>query len=82
MIGILDNGKHKSDVLLREVQELSRPGEVVLKRCAPGVGRRDHLVEVRGEEEPLVERLGDDRARVDGRASVDDLLELFVAAGR
>ena len=29
------------------------------------------------EEEPLVERIGDDRARVDGRASVEDLLDLW-----
>ncbi len=29
------------------------------------------------EEEPLVESLGEDRARVDGRASIDDLLEIW-----
>ncbi|HEY6570434.1 MAG TPA: transporter associated domain-containing protein, partial [Candidatus Limnocylindrales bacterium] len=28
-------------------------------------------------EEPLIEELGEDRVRVDGRASVDDLLELW-----
>ena len=44
----------------------------------------DLLEEIVGEiqdeydvEEPLVELLGDDRARVDGRASVDDLLDLW-----
>jgi CBS domain containing-hemolysin-like protein len=29
------------------------------------------------EEEPLIERLGDDRARIDGRAAVEDLVELW-----
>jgi magnesium and cobalt exporter, CNNM family len=44
----------------------------------------DLLEEIVGEiqdeydtEEPMIVRLSDDEARVDGRASVDDLMELF-----
>jgi CBS domain containing-hemolysin-like protein len=44
----------------------------------------DLLEEIVGEiqdeydvEEPLVERIDDDRARIDGRASVDDMLDVF-----
>ena len=42
--------------LSREIEELTRLGEALLDRGAAGVGRRDHGVEVRGHQQPLIER--------------------------
>ncbi len=75
------------DDLLHEFQRRKVHIAIVLDEYGGTAGLvtiEDLLEEIVGEiqdeydtEEPLVERLGDDRARVDGRASVDDLLELF-----
>jgi len=75
------------DDLLHEFQRRKVHIAIVLDEYGGTAGLvtiEDLLEEIVGEiqdeydtEEPLVERLGEDRARVDGRASVDDLLELF-----
>ncbi len=75
------------DDLLHEFQRRKVHIAIVLDEYGGTAGLvtiEDLLEEIVGEiqdeydvEEPLVESLGDDRARVDGRASVDDLLELW-----
>jgi putative hemolysin len=75
------------DDLLHEFQRRKVHIAIVLDEYGGTAGLvtiEDLLEEIVGEiqdeydtEEPLVERLGEDRARVDGRASVDDLLDLF-----
>lgn len=75
------------DDLLHEFQRRKVHMAIVLDEYGGTAGLvtiEDLLEEIVGEiqdeydtEEPLVERLGDDRARVDGRASIDDLLEIW-----
>ncbi len=75
------------DDLLHEFQRRKVHIAIVLDEYGGTAGLvtiEDLLEEIVGEiqdeydeEEPLVERIGDDRARVDGRASVEDLLELW-----
>ena len=75
------------DDLLHEFQRRKVHIAIVLDEYGGTAGLvtiEDLLEEIVGEiqdeydvEEPLVEQLGDDRARVDGRASVDDLLDLW-----
>jgi putative hemolysin len=75
------------DDLLHEFQRRKVHIAIVLDEYGGTAGMvtiEDLLEEIVGEiqdeydvEEPLVEQLGDDRARVDGRASVDDLLDLW-----
>ena len=75
------------DDLLHEFQRRKVHIAIVLDEYGGTAGLvtiEDLLEEIVGEiqdeydvEEPLVEELGEDRARVDGRASVDDLLELW-----
>ena len=75
------------DDLLHEFQRRKVHIAIVLDEYGGTAGLvtiEDLLEEIVGEiqdeydvEEPLVEQLGEDRARVDGRASVDDLLELW-----
>ncbi len=75
------------DDLLHEFQRRKVHVAIVLDEYGGTAGLvtiEDLLEEIVGEiqdeydaEEPLVEQLGDDRARVDGRASVDDLLDLW-----
>ena len=75
------------DDLLHEFQRRKVHIAIVLDEYGGTAGLvtiEDLLEEIVGEiqdeydvEEPLVERLDDDRARVDGRASVDDLLDLW-----
>jgi putative hemolysin len=75
------------DDLLHEFQRRKVHIAIVLDEYGGTAGLvtiEDLLEEIVGEiqdeydtEEPLVEVLGEDRARVDGRSSVDDLLELF-----
>jgi putative hemolysin len=75
------------DDLLHEFQRRKVHIAIVLDEYGGTAGMvtiEDLLEEIVGEiqdeydvEEPLVEELGEDRARVDGRASVDDLLELW-----
>ena len=75
------------DDLLHEFQRRKVHIAIVLDEYGGTAGLvtiEDLLEEIVGEiqdeydvEEPLIERLDDDRARIDGRASVDDLLEVF-----
>jgi CBS domain containing-hemolysin-like protein len=75
------------DDLLHEFQRRKVHIAIVLDEYGGTAGMvtiEDLLEEIVGEiqdeydvEEPLVEQLGEDRARVDGRASVDDLLDLW-----
>ena len=75
------------DDLLHEFQRRKVHIAIVLDEYGGTAGLvtiEDLLEEIVGEiqdeydvEEPLVERLGDHSARVDGRASVDDLLDLW-----
>jgi putative hemolysin len=75
------------DDLLRQLQRRKVHLAVVLDEYGGTAGLvtiEDLLEEIVGEiqdeydvEEPMVVRLGDDRARVDGRASVDELGELW-----
>ena len=75
------------DDLLHEFQRRKVHIAIVLDEYGGTAGLvtiEDLLEEIVGEiqdeydvEEPLVELLGEDRARVDGRASVDDLLDLW-----
>ena len=75
------------DDLLHEFQRRKVHIAIVLDEYGGTAGLvtiEDLLEEIVGEiqdeydvEEPLVEQLDDDRARVDGRASVDDLLDLW-----
>src|SRR3954454_2768993 len=75
------------DDLLHEFQRRKVHSAIVLDEYGGTAGLvtiEDLLEEIVGEiqdeydeEEPLVERIDEDRARVDGRASVEDLLELW-----
>ncbi len=75
------------DDLLHEFQRRKVHIAIVLDEYGGTAGLvtiEDLLEEIVGEiqdeydvEEPLVERLDEDRARVDGRASVEDLLEVW-----
>ena len=75
------------DDLLHEFQRRKVHMAIVLDEYGGTAGVvtiEDLLEEIVGEiqdeydvEEPLVEPLGEDRARVDGRASIDDLLEIW-----
>jgi putative hemolysin len=75
------------DDLLHEFQRRKVHIAIVLDEYGGTAGLvtiEDLLEEIVGEiqdeydeEEPLVERIDEDRARVDGRASVEDLLELW-----
>ncbi len=75
------------DDLLHEFQRRKVHIAIVLDEYGGTAGLvtiEDLLEEIVGEiqdeydvEEPLIERLEDDRARVDGRASVDDLLDIW-----
>jgi magnesium and cobalt exporter, CNNM family len=75
------------DDLLHEFQRRKVHIAIVLDEYGGTAGLvtiEDLLEEIVGEiqdeydeEEPLVERIGDDRARIDGRASVEDLLDLW-----
>jgi magnesium and cobalt exporter, CNNM family len=75
------------DDLLHELQRRKVHIAIVLDEYGGTAGLvtiEDLLEEIVGEiqdeydvEEPMIERLSDDQARVDGRASVDDLAELF-----
>jgi putative hemolysin len=77
------------DDLLHELQRRKVHLAIVLDEYGgtAGLVTIEHLLEeIVGEiqdeydvEEPLVERLSDDEARVDGRASIDDLAETFDA---
>ncbi len=75
------------DDLLHEFQRRKVHIAIVLDEYGGTAGLvtiEDLLEEIVGEiqdeydvEEPLVERIDDDRVRVDGRASIDDLLEIW-----
>src|SRR6476469_4391189 len=75
------------DDLLHEFQRRKIHIAIVLDEYGGTAGLvtiEDLLEEIVGEiqdeydeEEPLIERLAEDRARVDGRASVEDLLDLW-----
>ena len=75
------------DDLLHELQRRKVHIAIVLDEYGGTAGLvtiEDLLEEIVGEiqdeydvEEPMIERLSDDEARVDGRAAVDDLEELF-----
>jgi putative hemolysin len=75
------------DDLLHEFQRRKVHIAIVLDEYGGTAGLvtiEDLLEEIVGEiqdeydvEEPLVERIDEDRARIDGRASVEDLLELW-----
>jgi CBS domain containing-hemolysin-like protein len=76
------------DDLLHELQRRKVHIAIVLDEYGGTAGLvtiEDLLEEIVGEiqdeydidEEPMIVRLSDDRARVDGRAAVDDLEELF-----
>ena len=75
------------DDLLHELQRRKVHLAVVLDEYGGTAGLvtiEDLLEEIVGEiqdeydaEEPIVERLSDDEARIDGRASIDDLAETF-----
>ena len=80
------------DDLLHELQRRKVHLAIVLDEYGGTAGLvtiEDLLEEIVGEiqdeyddEEPLIVRLSDDEARVDGRAAVDDLAELFDTRGR
>jgi CBS domain containing-hemolysin-like protein len=75
------------DDLLHELQRRKVHLAIVLDEYGGTAGLvtiEDLLEEIVGEiqdeydaEEPLIERLAEDEARVDGRAAIDDLEELF-----
>jgi len=75
------------DDLLHELQRRKVHIAIVLDEYGGTAGLvtiEDLLEEIVGEiqdeydvEEPMIERLSDDEARVDGRANVDDLADLF-----
>ena len=75
------------DDLLHELQRRKVHLAIVLDEYGGTAGLvtiEDLLEEIVGEiqdeydvEEPMIVRLSDDEARVDGRAAVDDLVELF-----
>jgi len=75
------------DDLLREFQRRKVHIAIVLDEYGGVAGLvtiEDLLEEIVGEiqdeydvEEPLVERIDDDRARINGRASIDDMLDQF-----
>ena len=76
------------DDLLHELQRRKVHMAVVLDEYGGTAGLvtiEDLIEEIVGEiqdeydpvEEPMVEKLSDDEARIDGRANVDDLFELF-----
>ena len=75
------------DDLLHELQRRKVHLAIVLDEYGGTAGLvtiEDLIEEIVGEiqdeydvEEPMIERLSDDEARVDGRAAVDDLVELF-----
>jgi putative hemolysin len=75
------------DDLLHELQRRKVHIAIILDEYGGTAGIvtiEDLLEEIVGEiqdeydvEEPLVERLSDDEARIDGRASIDDLAETF-----
>ena len=75
------------DDLLHELQRRKVHIAIVLDEYGGTAGLvtiEDLIEEIVGEiqdeydvEEPMIERLSDDEARVDGRAAVDDLVELF-----
>ena len=75
------------DDLLHELQRRKVHIAIVLDEYGGTAGLvtiEDLIEEIVGEiqdeydeEEPMVERLSEDEARVDGRASIDDLVELF-----
>jgi CBS domain containing-hemolysin-like protein len=75
------------DDLLHEFQRRKVHIAIVLDEYGGTAGLvtiEDLLEEIVGEiqdeydeEEPLIERIDDDRARVDGRAAVEDLLEIW-----
>ncbi|HEU4671430.1 MAG TPA: hemolysin family protein [Candidatus Limnocylindrales bacterium] len=75
------------DDLLHELQRRKVHIAIILDEYGGTAGLvtiEDLLEEIVGEiqdeydvEEPLVERLSDDEARIDGRASIDDLAETF-----
>ena len=75
------------DDLLHEFQRRKVHMAIVLDEYGGTAGLvtiEDLLEEIVGEiqdeydeEEPLIERLGDDRARIDGRAAVEDLVDLW-----
>jgi putative hemolysin len=75
------------DDLLHEFQRRKVHIAIVLDEYGGTAGLvtiEDLLEEIVGEiqdeydeEEPLIERLADDRARVDGRASVEDMLDIW-----
>jgi len=75
------------DDLLHELQRRKVHIAIVLDEYGGTAGLvtiEDLIEEIVGEiqdeydvEEPMIERLSDDEARVDGRAAVDDLAELF-----
>jgi putative hemolysin len=75
------------DDLLHEFQRRKVHIAIVLDEYGGTAGLvtiEDLLEEIVGEiqdeydvEEPLVERLDDDRARIDGRAAIEDLLEIW-----
>ena len=75
------------DNLLHELQRRKVHIAIVLDEYGGTAGLvtiEDLIEEIVGEiqdeydvEEPMIERLSDDEARVDGRAAVDDLAELF-----
>jgi putative hemolysin len=77
------------DDLLHELQRRKVHLAIVLDEYGGTAGLvtiEDLIEEIVGEiqdeydvEEPMIERLSDDEARVDGRAAVDDLQELFDA---
>jgi CBS domain containing-hemolysin-like protein len=75
------------DDLLHELQRRKVHLAIVLDEYGGTAGLvtiEDLIEEIVGEiqdeydvEEPMIVKLSDDEARVDGRASVDDLMELF-----
>ena len=75
------------DDLLHELQRRKVHMAIVLDEYGGTAGLltiEDLLEEIVGEiqdeydvEEPLIERLGDDSARIDGRTAVEDMLELW-----
>ncbi len=80
------------DDLLHEFQRRKVHIAIVLDEYGGTAGLvtiEDLLEEIVGEiqdeyddEEPLIVRLSDDEARIDGRADVDDLAELFDTQAR